>query len=233
MCGRYSASGTKEALEETLERPLTVEGGTLELNFNVAPTQPAYVVTAAAPQLVQQLHWGLVPSWSKDGKNTGKLINTRAETALEKPSFRQPLLRQRCWVLADGFYEWKLERGIKVPYRIYQPDQAWMVMAGIWERWQGEDDLAYYSFSILTTAPNREMQVLHQRMPLVLPDAASRSAWFQPMDDTALATWLVPPPDGILEYYPVSSAVNAVRNNGPALHLPRDPAEDAWSLELF
>ena len=134
MCGRYSFAPKpkqREALEDMLDLPEA-----LQLSFNLAPTQPAYVIANDQPDTLQRMEWGLVPHWSKDGKNSGALINARAESLLEKPSFREAFRTRRCLVPADSFYEWKTLPGRqKAPYRIHSTDGQLLFMAGIWDIW--------------------------------------------------------------------------------------------------
>jgi putative SOS response-associated peptidase YedK len=218
MCGRYSFSINKSKLKAQFPQLVTPE--VLVSNYNIAPTQAAYVVTNNASNQLQQFHWGLVPFWSKDRKSQSKMINARAETALEKPSFRTALRQRRCWVMADGFYEWKKEGNQKTPYHIYRSNGALLVMAGIWEIWQ-ENGMDYPSFSILTTSPNQEMQGIHDRMPLILKDQIQQEAWLSELTSDDVAFFLhQPQPDGILDKYIVSDKVNAVKNNEADLLTP-------------
>ena len=118
MCGRYSFAPKpkqREALESTVDLPAE-----LQLSFNIAPTQEAYVIANDHPRQLQRMEWGLVPHWSAEGKNSGKLINARAEGIEEKPSFREPIHSKRCLVPADSFYEWrKLSGKRKVPIEFF------------------------------------------------------------------------------------------------------------------
>lgn len=217
MCGRYSFSTNKTKLETILDAPLEVDEEDLLSNYNIAPTQKAYVVSNEASGALQLFQWGLIPAWSKDPKMGGKLINARAETVLEKPSFRNAIKQRRCLVIGDSFYEWKKEGKEKTPFRILRPNDELLVMGGIWETWKGEGKVIH-SFSIITTGPNAEMMPIHDRMPLVLPDVNSRRMWLEERNSTALEGMLQVPADGLLEMYEVSNLVNSVRNNGEELH---------------
>ncbi|MCB0636713.1 MAG: SOS response-associated peptidase [Lewinella sp.] len=220
MCGRYSLVTSAEKIHQQLgpDVELPVE---LPLNYNVAPTQPALVLTDEAPQALQAYRWGLVPFWAKDLKIGSRMINARSETILDKPAFRQAVRRRRCLVLADSFYEWQRTGGQKIPFRILRPNDELLLFAGIWEQWQpptGES--AVHTFSIITCPPNVEMKPIHDRMPVVLDTSEKQSAWLDPrLADDDITELLHTPPDGVLTMYPVSSQVNNVRNNGPDLHL--------------
>ena len=225
MCGRYSQTLTPRQIDEAFG-PVTVPDG-LEPNYNVAPTQLAPVITGRNPTCVESFEWGLVPSWSKDGKNNARLINARAETLLDKPSFRKPARERRCLVLADSFYEWRREGKRKQPFRIRRasdggPDgtRPPIAFAGLWEYWRDRDNPEHerLTFSIITTAPNREMRAVHDRMPVVLPSAELQRAWLGELTDGDIRALTATPPDHTLELYEVAPLVNSVRNNGPELH---------------
>lgn len=222
MCGRYSFVPSKPQLDQIagLERPAD-----LILNFNIAPTQQAYVTTNREPRLLQTMQWGLVPFWSRDGRGGGKLINARAEGIAGKASFREPVRKRHCLVWADSFYEWRAAAGgRKIPYRILRTDGRLLCFAGVWDEWR-QGDRPLRTFSIITTEPNAEMIALHDRMPVLLPFPADQERWLsdQPLDDAL--DQLRPAPDGFLTLYRVSEKLNSPANNGPEMHesLPDDP----------
>ena len=188
----------------------------LEPSWNAAPTQALPIVRAgkAGEPRVSRVRWGLVPHWSKDGPTKAKpLINARAETAADKPTFRAALARRRALIPADGFYEWSKTETGKQPWYITRADGAPMVFAGLWERW-GEGEERLDSFAILTTAANADIAHLHHRCPVMIaPEHYAR--WLDRGADPQ--PFLKPEPDGALTARKVSSAVNAVRNNAPDL----------------
>ncbi len=206
MCGRYSFAPKpkqRKDLEDLVELPLE-----LQLSFNIAPTQEAYVIASDQPRQLQRMEWGLVPHWSADGKNSGKLINARAEGIAEKPSFREPIHSQRCLVPADSFYEWrKAGKGRKIPYRIFAQNEALLYLAGIWDVWE-QGGKVKRTFSIITTTPNHEMSELHDRMPVLLPDAEAQQLWLSPLPLEEVLAMLHPPEDGMLTMYRVSEKLN-------------------------
>lgn len=226
MCGRYSFSTSREKLQQQF--PQVNVGETLELNYNMAPTQRGYVITDDQPQQLQQFVWGLIPFWAKDRKIGSRLINARAERIAEKPSFRDAVRKRRCWVLADSFYEWKKVDGKKQPYRIYPESKDMLVLAGIWEVWRREGE-PVFSYSIITTSPNAEMVPVHDRMPVVLAERDQQQAWLETAQLEEALDLLHPPPDGTLTMYPVSTQVNKVSNNGPQLHQPLSEQGDLFS----
>ncbi|WP_367392083.1 SOS response-associated peptidase [Lewinella sp. LCG006] len=216
MCGRYSQVFTLAQVEQQLEMPLD---GSSEVvpNYNVAPTQEAVVILNEAPHLLQPLRWGLVPYWSKDIQQGARLINARSESIVTKPSFRIPIRQRRCLVIADSFYEWRRSGSQKYPYRIIRSNDDLLVMAGIWDiaRVDGQQ---YRTFSIITTAPNQEMEDIHNRMPVLLINKEEQQSWLQDRDVEETLALLKTPDDDVLRYYRVSQQVNNVRSNGPALH---------------
>lgn len=216
MCGRFSFSTSLEKLKAQLG-DIYVDDQ-LNISYNIAPTQSAYVITNDLPGALQAYRWGLLPFWSKEGKVSGRMINARQETIAEKPAFRQAFRKRRCWVLADSFYEWKGRGNQKIPYRIYPKDGALLLLAGIWEVWKGEETI--HTFSIVTTEPNREMQALHDRMPAVLHSRDRQRAWLEEHSEQDLQALLQTPPDDILEMHQVSTRLNSPRNNGADLHRP-------------
>lgn len=219
MCGRFSFVTDKPKIKKAL--PKVIFEGDLRTSYNIAPTQQAYVITHKEPNSLQTMYWGLVPSWAKEGKPNGALINARMETILEKPSFREPFLYQRCLVPADSFYEWRNMGGVKKPFRIMKTDEELLFFAGIHNVWK----TMLTTFSIITTEPNAEMAEIHTRMPVILKTEAERAAWLS--EKTPIDTLLYmcqKPPDGLLKMYRVSEKVNSVKYDAADLHraVPED-----------
>ena len=222
MCGRFSLAISKEKLQQAL--PFVEVPDTLRTSYNIAPTQHAYVVTNDQPQNLQYLAWGLVPHWSNDGKNAGRLINARREGIETKPSFRIPIRKKRCLIPADSFYEWKREGTRKIPYRIFTQSGELLFFAGVWDIWY-KGDYGLKTFSIITTMPNFEMSGVHSRMPVLLTDKEAQKKWLEMDDLDEVLAMLKTPPDGFLSMHRVSELVNSVGNNSPQLHheVPEPP----------
>lgn len=216
MCGRFSLAISKEKL--LAELPLVEVQDTLRTSYNIAPTQHAHVVTNDHPTQLQYIAWGLVPHWSKDGKNTGRLINARREGIETKPSFRIPIRKRRCVVPADSFYEWKKEGVRKTPYRIYNKNGGLLFFAGLWDVWYN-GGYGLKTFSIITTPPNFEMSGIHTRMPVLLSGKNEIKAWLGAEHLEEALAMLNTPPDGVLSMYRVSELVNSVGNDSPELHM--------------
>jgi putative SOS response-associated peptidase YedK len=191
-------------------------------SYNIAPTQNVLAVVRNGARRLTNLHWGLVPFWAKDRSIGSRLINARAETVAEKPSFRNAFKKQRCLIVADGFYEWKGEKGNKQPYYLTLPSGGPFAFAGLWEIWN-KDNADYHSCSIITTAATESVRKLHHRMPVILRPQ-SHDAWLDTthQDAEQLKQILKQGFYRKLVYYLVAKRVNAVRNNDPACIEPLD-----------
>jgi len=225
MCGRFSLAVSERKIQQEL--PFVDPGSNIRKSYNIAPTQHSYVVTDDQPSHMQYITWGLIPYWSEDGKNTGKLINARAEGIESKASFRVPIRKRRCLVLADSFYEWRTVDRQKIPYRILPKNGSLLVLAGIWDLWD-KSGYPVKSFSIITTTPNREVSSLHNRMPVILPTLDERLKWLENIEIEEVLALLRPPSDGFLRVYRVTDDVNSPANNVPELH-----KELPENLDLF
>ncbi|MBI4348912.1 MAG: SOS response-associated peptidase [Elusimicrobia bacterium] len=209
MCGRFTVTVGIEALRKRFG--FAQPEFDLRPRYNLAPTQDAPVVTEAeGGRRLELYRWGLIPSWAKDAKIGTQMINARSETAAEKPSFRRCFARQRCLVLADGFYEWKsVAPGLKRPMRIVLKTREPFAFAGLWDEWKGPDGRALRTFTILTTEAPAGLRDLHERVPVIL-EPEREAVWLDPKaapDRLRLA--LRPPLEERLEVYPVSPLVNS------------------------
>ncbi len=234
MCGRYHQHKPREALELMFEIGQVLdELAEFTPRYNIAPTQRAPIVRALpdGTRTLSLMRWGLVPRWTRAAderaalKDAGRLINARAETAPEKPSFRDAVVRRRCLVPATGFYEWRREGvTVKQPFNITPAEGVFFAFGGLWERWQPpspEGAPALETFSILTCAANADLGGLHDRMPVLIPSDAF-AAWLDPAgaDLAPLARLVEPAPPGTLVLAPANPQVNSVKNEGPALLQP-------------
>ena len=222
MCGRFALVTEKHILELLFELDYSFDFE-LKSRFNIAPTQHAPVVRLSAAEGKRELallKWGLVPFWSKDETIGNRLINARAETAHEKPAFRDAYKKRRLLVPASGFYEWKSESGGKQPYFITAKSKELISLAGLWERWDKGSEQPLETFTILTTEPNPLIAELHNRMPAIIPPQ-SFGAWLDPLTgEDHLQQLLQPYPEDQLTYYPVSRLVNKPSNDLPELIEP-------------
>jgi putative SOS response-associated peptidase YedK len=218
MCGRFTQERpTSDLAEIFAAEDLADEPGG---RFNVAPTDDAAVVVQREDRrAIRAYRWGLIPHWAESAKVGNRMFNARAETLASSLVFRDAFRKRRCLVPVDSFYEWRREGRIRQPFRIVRGDGRPLALAGLWAGWRDPDtDEVRRTFTIITTGPNDLMRPIHDRMPVVLPP----EAWDRWLDTTLpdpgeLNGLLVPTPDGELELYKVSRAVNDVRNDGPGL----------------
>ncbi len=216
MCGRYSVTVPAATIQEIFAVDILPDSLP---RYNVAPTQPVIaVVEDQGIRKAQVFRWGLVPSWSKEGRPNASMINARAETIAEKPAYRAAFKRRRCLIPADGFYEWKAIGKQKVPHHIGLAGQALFAMAGIWEVWRDRADPAaapVFTAAIVTTGPNERMQGIHDRMPVILAPE-DWATWLEPTaEPAALLELLRPFAAQKMAVRPVSRAVGNARNEGP------------------
>jgi putative SOS response-associated peptidase YedK len=216
MCGRFTLTTNPEQLRAAFFG-FTIPDE-LEPRYNIAPSQPVAVIPNDGKNQLDFFVWGLVPSWAKDPAIGNKMINARAETLSEKPSFRNAFRRRRCLIPADGFFEWRQEPGAKrkTPMYIRLKSSQPFAFAGLWELWSSPDGSKILSCSIITTQPNSLMQDIHNRMPVILPEEAFK-AWLEPgeVKTEALQALLAPYPADLMAAFPVSTLVNDPANDDP------------------
>jgi putative SOS response-associated peptidase YedK len=235
MCGRYAATRKPEDLVVEFEAVRAEGQAALPSDYNVAPTKDVYVVRhkkerpvdgavggrpiGSGHRELRVVRWGLVPSWAKDVSIGNRMLNARVESLAEKPAFRKAATSRRCLVPADGWYEWaeRLDFPGKQPYFVTPEDGSVLAFAGLWEVWgRGEDRL--YTCTVVTAPATGALTEIHDRMPLVLPPDRW-AAWLDPTREDVEHLTAPTPPELVetLEIRPVSTAVNAVANNGPQL----------------
>ncbi|WKA54243.1 SOS response-associated peptidase [Planococcus shixiaomingii] len=220
MCGRYSLFADYSAILERFDiEEVSIDESDYSPNYNIAPSQQVVaIVNDGTKNRLGLLRWGLIPPWAKDAKIGSKMINARAETVAEKPSFRNAFKKKRCLIVADAFYEWRRTDEQKTPMRIKMKSGEPFAFAGLWESWKSPDGKTINTCSILTTKPNDLMATIHDRMPVVLSKEAEK-VWLDPsvQDPEALGELLKPFDANEMEAYEVSSEVNSPKNNGPQL----------------
>jgi putative SOS response-associated peptidase YedK len=217
MCGRFVGYRKLDELKEFF--PIDRAACEMTANYNVAPTQEILAIYSQHGQKwLDKFHWGLVPFWAKDPAIGNRLINARAETVAEKPSFKSAFKKRRCLIIADGFYEWKGPKGQKQPMFITLPDKKPFAFAGLWESWGKKDpDHPYKSCTIITTEACDALRDIHHRMPVILePEIYER--WLNPQnqDVNGLKEILEKRRLEDLVSHPVSTHVNSTRNNDPS-----------------
>ena len=216
MCGRFAFYSPSEATTALFGVHTDVEIAT---RYNIAPTQFVAAIRndeSKSRELVM-LRWGLVPFWAKDPAIGNRMINARAETVAEKPSYRNAYKKRRCLILASGFYEWRKEGNGKTPYYITTEDDSPFAFAGLWERWDSkETDESLQTTTIITVDANDFMQDLHHRMPIIL-QAPGADRWLSGDDELIHNVAEITPP---LKAWAVDRRVNNARNEGAELIKP-------------
>jgi putative SOS response-associated peptidase YedK len=221
MCGRFTLTADPTDLRDAFpEFTFPVQVGP---RFNIAPTQPVLVLPNDGTYKADFFVWGLIPSWAKDPTIGSRLINARAETLSEKPSFRSAYKYHRCLIFADGFFEWQARLGsnTKLPHLIHLKSGKPFSFAGLWEHWQSTDGSEVLSATIITTTPNKLMAPIHNRMPVILPRHAY-AQWLDPLprSPTDLNGLLIPYPAEDMEAFPISTLVNSPANDSPEVLVP-------------
>jgi len=218
VCGRFAFYSPREVVEARFGA--AGPWPALPPRWNIAPTSDVVVLRQAGDgrRTLAAMHWGLVPSWAKARDIGARMINARAETLAEKPSFRRAFRQRRALVLADGYYEWHNDGASRRPYWIHAADGAPFGMAALWETWRDPaDGTELLSCAIITREATGELRRLHDRMPAVMT-ADENAAWLDPActDATRLGELLAAP--GVrLAFHPVSRRVNDPRHDDPEL----------------
>lgn len=211
MCGRFTLRTPTPVLIEHFRLETMPD---LAPRYNIAPTQTVSAVRANdSGREFAQFRWGLVPSWAKELSIGAKMINARAESVAEKPSFRAAFKRRRCLVMADGYYEWQATGGKKQPFYIRLADDSPFGLAGLWEVWKSPDGKLVETCSLLTTSANVFTEPIHDRMPVILsPD--NYDFWLDPkMSDREKLEPLLAPSEMKLRADRVSTLVNKPTND--------------------
>jgi putative SOS response-associated peptidase YedK len=220
MCGRFTYSRN----QNDTRAHFGVEVGEPHLpllgRYNIAPTQTVLAVgqTKTGERKAAALRWGLIPSWAKDAGAGAKTFNARAETLLERPTFREPFRRRRCLILADGFYEWDAQ---KQPVYFYMESGEPFAFAGLWDSWKSPAGETVNSCTVITTAPNQLLRSVHDRMPVIL-DPDDYDLWldrgFTNVRD--LSHVLSPYPAALMKSHPVGRGMGDVRKEGAECATP-------------
>src|SRR5215510_11928322 len=217
MCGRFSSFTFRE-----IKVRWNLQGDfSFAPRYNIAPSQEVPVIVRGNQRNEAKLmKWGLVPSWAQDSSIGQRMINARAETLLERPSFKQLVAMRRCLVPADGFYEWRREGKRKVPMWVHLKGREPFSFAGLWDRWLDRDTGSeLYSFTIITTRANALLKPIHDRMPVIYDAGMGRQCLDPERDFSSsmiLAAVLQPFPSKQMEAHDVSTLVNSPENDSAA-----------------
>lgn len=220
MCSRYTLTSPPEAVRAYFRY---LNEAVFPPRYNIAPSQPVAIVrnTPKGERELALVRWGLIPPWVKDPRAFKMLINARSESAADKPSFRGALRHKRCLVAADGFYEWTGSAGRRRPHLVRPRRHEPMGMAAIYENWLGADGSEIETMAILTTAANRAVSALHDRMPVIIAPEHF-DVWLDCRSGTTadIMHLLAPAPDNYLDILEVSRKLNNPRNEGPEVQEP-------------
>ena len=213
MCGRKTLTRDMQSIIDELAIDEWHDDD-FHPSFNIAPTQTSPILIGDGnSRIVKSMKWGLIPSWSKDESIGPKMINARSETLTEKPSFQNLINQNRCVVIADGYFEWKRKSDGSQPFYISHPENKLLPMAGLWTTWESTENEIIKSYTVITTAPQKEISHIHNRMPAILNPMAI-DEWIHcektPSNQamTNLVSMVKP-----LAFHPVSSFINSPKNN--------------------
>ncbi len=216
MCGRFVQFSSLRTLEKYFN--IQTAPDNIVPSYNIAPTQQVLAIVRSDDYQLQKFYWGLVPSWAQNLSGASRLINARVETLATKPSFRAAFKRRRCLILADGFYEWKGEKGHKQPWFIALPSDQPLAFAGLWEIWKDRqappDQSDYRSCTIITTEASESLRDIHHRMPVILKPEAHEK-WLDPQNQDVHQIESILQTNIVREFkrYPVSKRINRIQNN--------------------
>ncbi|HJZ57906.1 MAG TPA: SOS response-associated peptidase [Gemmataceae bacterium] len=232
MCARLTLTTTTAEIADLFGLAYDLS---LQPRYNVAPSQsiPVFRNDGRGGRELVMLRWGLIPHWNTDPRHSG-FVNARAETAPEKPAFRDPFKWRRCLVPADGFYEWKtLGKKHKQPYFFRKAGGGPLVYAAIWDRWEGPDG-TLETVAVLTTPANELVRPLHDRMPAIVAEGHF-GLWLDPKEHRPekLRPLLTPYPAERMESWPVSGRVNSAKVDEPGLTTPQEPRVTWTQPTLF
>lgn len=220
MCGRFTIFAEFDDIIDRFDIEAAIQSKDYSPNYNVAPSHSVLsVINDGTKNRLGYLKWGLIPPWSKDEKIGYKMINARAETLTEKPSYRTAYKKRRCLIIADSFYEWKRHNDkTKTPMRIKLKTNELFGMAGLWESWESPSGNKIFSCTVITTTPNEMVKDIHDRMPVILKPEDEK-VWLDPtINDTGdLNDFLKPLPEELMDAFEVSTLVNSPKNNSPNL----------------
>ncbi len=209
MCGRFALHSSIQAIKKRSK--IVQETEDYKPNYNITPMQRVPVVIHNhKKKQIDFYRWGLVPYWAKDEKIGAKLINARAESIFEKPSFRKAIISHRCLIPANGFYEWR--KSDKQPFYFQQKNSELCYFAGIYEIW----NQSLFTVCIITTEANEKVAQIHHRMPVIIREN-EEDAWLFSTDKQTLNSLMQPLANEEIDFHPVSKSVNNRQNNGEKL----------------
>jgi putative SOS response-associated peptidase YedK len=193
MCGRFVLLTDLSVIMESFD--IHDAEGQFWQSDNISPGQLVAAVVREGANRLLPFRWGLIPSWAKDPSLGKRLFNARAETVSEKPSFRNAFKKNRCLIVADGFYEWQKQGNRKTPFLFFLRSGQPFGFAGLYETWTSPDRQTVHTCTIITTDANELVKPVHDRMPVILPKE-KESVWLDPenRNSESLRSLLTPYP---------------------------------------
>jgi putative SOS response-associated peptidase YedK len=221
MCGRISITEPGDAMAAFFKLDRAPK---LQPRYNVPPTSKVGVVLQdGSKRRLAACRWGIVPSWAEDPEKLPLMFNAREETIFEKASFSASILYRRCLIPANSFFEWQIyDKKQRQPFLIQPKGMPLFGFAGIWDCWRSIEGENIYSTAIITTAASQDIQSLHHRMPVILPEKCF-SDWLAPSLDSEKIQQTLTNKIKNFTSYPVSSLVNSLKNQGPETTQEIDP----------
>ena len=215
MCGRKTLTKDIQSIIKEMNIQQWTDSNLYHPRYNIAPTQYSPIIVDKVGRHAKLMRWGLIPNWAKEISIGSKLINARAETLLQKPSFQSLVPSRRCIVISDGYFEWKRTSSRSIPYYIFHSNNKLLPMAGLWDIWKNPSGQNIFSYTIITTTPTAKLEKIHHRMPVIL-EPESIDPWLK-IHNTSIseAMELLNPYKGPLTFHEVSRMVNSPKNNKP------------------
>lgn len=214
MCGRFVRSSPISSIAEAFN----VQQASIEIapSYNISPAQEIVIISKKGTRKLMRCRWGFLPSWARDHSMGSRMINARAETVASKPAFTSAFRKQRCLVVADGFYEWRMAKPKKIPVYIHLKSGRPFGFAGLYNPWTSPEGKTFCTCTIITTGANELLGAVHDRMPVIIPQE-KEDLWLNPeeQDQDILLELLKPYPAGEMEMHEVSAKVNYPAYNSP------------------
>lgn len=219
MCGRFDCHSDLSVIQKEFNLDQVISN--YQPSYNIAPSRQIIIIKDDGKRYLVQCQWGFIPAWAKDSSIGYSMINARAETVSSKPAFRHAFMKQRCLVVADGFYEWRKEGKLKIPVYVRLKTQRPIGFAGLYNTWTSPEGKESCTCTIITTEANELLSSIHDRMPGIIPKE-KEELWLNPKikDTDKLMPLITPYPSEEMECYEVSSLINKPGYDLPEAIIP-------------
>lgn len=231
MIDRYSITATADQLAEHFSVDVP---DFYKAHYNASPTHILPVITSSTPQGLSSFYWGTAPGWAKNKSVSEKIINLHSEDFAEKVSLRKALKKQRCIVPADGFYGWKkVGKRTSIPYRFVFKSQRLFAFPALWEEFEDTDGVQIQTFAIVTSAADRTVSPVQDRMPVILTRASEKVWLDKDSSEESLLQAISISDTKEMNFYPVSPRIREQDVDVPSLIVPTPPSDQHGNLTLF